>query len=121
MAGRITYETVDLELYRNDSYVFTFEVTDTEDDVVDMTGYEFFGEIRSSYDSETVLADFRFIETNVATGELTAIIDAAETDALVLPGGDGVYDIQIATDDATPLVHTVRRGAVTFAKDVARP
>jgi hypothetical protein len=124
MAGNITYETVDIELYRNDSYVWTFDVTDVDDVAVDMTGYTFNGEVRRSQDSVDVLADFRFVETNIATGELTAILDATEVGALEdsLPASlEGVYDIQIMSGDATPIVHTVRRGAVTFIEDVTRP
>lgn len=123
MAGNITYETVDIELYRNDSYVWTFDVTDVDDVAVDMTGYTFAGQVRRSPDSVDVLAEFRFIETSIATGELTAIIDAVDVGALEddLVNGVGVYDIQIASGDATPLVHTVRRGAVTFIDDIARP
>lgn len=118
MAGNIPYVTVDIELVRNDSYVWTFDVEDVDEEAVDMTSFTFDGHVRRSYDSDDVLATFRFDETNVATGELTAIIDAAETADLDFLGGSGVYDIQIASDDATPLVYTVRRGAVTFVKDV---
>jgi hypothetical protein len=124
MAGNITYETVDIELYRNDSYVWTFDVTDVDDVAVDMTGYTFDGQVRRTYDSADALAEFRFIETNVATGELTAILDPAGVtaiDADFPADGDAVYDIQIMSDDATPIVHTVRRGVVTFVDDVTRP
>ena len=123
MAGNITYETVDIELYRNDSYVWTFDVVDVEDEAVDMTGYTFTGQVRRSPDSVDVLAEFRFIETNIASGELTAIIDAVDVGNMEddLFNGRGVYDIQIMSGDATPLVHTVRRGAVSFVDDIARP
>ena len=114
MAGRIPRVTEDIELYRGDSYVYRFEVTDEDDTVVDLSTYTYAGMIRLTADGAQI-AEFTFDDAEAADGILTAIVDAVVTETIELPLGTGVYDIQV-TDAG--IVHTVRAGGVTLVKDV---
>jgi hypothetical protein len=74
--------------------------------LLDLTGYSSRGQIRKSYTASTA-TDFA-ISINVDDSELNASLTAAQTAAL--KPGRYVYDIEILSGDATPIITRVVEG-----------
>ncbi len=74
---------------------------------VDLTGYSPRGQIRKSY---TSLSAIDFSITIDDSDTLSASLTAAQTGAL--KPGRYVYDIEILSDDATPIVTRVVEGQI---------
>jgi len=75
---------------------------------INLDGYSARGQIRKSYTSSTA-TDFA-ISINVDDSELNASLTAAQTS--VLKPGRYVYDIEILSDDVTPIVTRVVEGQI---------
>lgn len=114
-------ETLDLVLKRGDSNQFSVTVTDADGAVLDLTGYSYIAQVRRSADSVTVVGTFTVDSAQEATGELKLSLPVAVTQNLdtTLPLG-GVWDLQISSPDATPILTTTHGGAVTVSDDVSR-
>lgn len=74
--------------------------------LLDLTGYSSRGQIRKSY-TASAATDFA-ISINVDDSELNASLTAAQTASL--KPGRYVYDIEILSGDATPIITRVVEG-----------
>ena len=86
-------------------FSFSVDLT-TATGSLDLTGHASRGQIRKSYTSSTA-TDFA-ISINVVDSELIASLTAAQTAAL--KPGRYVYDIEILSADATPIITRVVEG-----------
>jgi hypothetical protein len=75
---------------------------------VNLTNYTSRGQIRKSYTSSTA-TDFD-ISVNILENELVCSLTAAQTSAL--KPGRYVYDIEILSGDATPIVTRIVEGQI---------
>lgn len=71
---------------------FTIDVTDTNGDVLNLTGYSAAGQIRKSFSSSTAV-DFTATITNATSGELTLQLSNTQTNAM--KAGRYLYDVEI--------------------------
>ena len=74
------------------------DITDTEDNVLVLTGYTVAAQIRKTYDSTTAV-DFTGTVSNAALGEVTISLTPTQTNALV--AGRYVYDAEITSAGGT--------------------
>jgi hypothetical protein len=86
---------------------FTVDLSTTTG-AVDLTDYTSRGQIRKSYTSSTSV-DFT-ISINVSESELACSLTAAQTSSL--KAGRYVYDIEILSGDATPIITRVVEGQI---------
>ena len=74
------------------------DVTDTEDNILVLTGYTVAAQIRKTYDSTTAV-NFTGAVSNAALGEVTISLTPTQTNALV--AGRYVYDAEITSAGGT--------------------
>jgi len=86
---------------------FTVDLSTTTG-AVDLTDYTSRGQIRKSYTSSTSV-DFT-ISINVSESELACSLTSAQTSSL--KAGRYVYDIEILSGDATPIITRVVEGQI---------
>lgn len=73
---------------------FTIDVTDTNGDVLNLTGYSAAGQIRKSFSSSTAV-DFTATITNATRGEVTLQLSNTQTNAM--KAGRYLYDVEITS------------------------
>lgn len=73
---------------------FTIDVTDTNGDVLNLTGYSAAGQIRKSFSSSTAV-DFTATITNATSGEVTLQLSNTQTNAM--KAGRYLYDVEITS------------------------
>lgn len=87
---------------------------------VDVTGYTAHMQIRSSVDTEEVLADLSTENGGIVmggdTGSITLTIPATQTAGFTWNGG--VYDLEITSPDG--IVRRLVYGTVTVSKEITR-
>ncbi len=76
-------------------------VTDSEDQLVDLTNYTYRGQIRKSYSSSTAV-DFVITANTPANGELTITLTSNQTSNL--RAGRYVYDVEIESGNVVTRV-----------------
>ena len=81
-----------LTVDQGSTFSASIDITDTEDNVLVLTGYTVAGQIRKTYDSSTAV-NFTASVSNASTGEVTISLTPAQTNALV--AGRYVYDVEI--------------------------
>jgi len=95
-----------LFIYQGSDFNFSVDLA-TEGASVNLAGYSARGQIRKSYTSSTATD---FIITIDDSDTLSASLTAAQTGAL--KPGRYVYDIEILSGDATPIVTRVVEGQI---------
>lgn len=78
----------DITVYQGATFTLVLTITDDATPTpnpIDITGYTFRGQIRSTTSSDTVQADFSYSLTDPTNGEVTLTITAAETAGISLP------------------------------------
>jgi hypothetical protein len=80
----------DIELAQGETF-YTALTLDESEAVMDLTGYAFEGQIRATPESPTVLANFGFDESRLASGTVAITLSAAVTESL--PVRACVYDL----------------------------
>ena len=83
-----------LTVDQGSTFSASIDITDTEDNILVLTGYTVAGQIRKTYDSSTAVS-FSASVSNASTGELTISLTTAQTNALV--AGRYVYDVEITS------------------------
>lgn len=73
---------------------FTIDVTDTNGDILNLTGYSAAGQIRKSFSSSTAV-DFTATITNATRGEVTLQLSNTQTNAM--KAGRYLYDVEITS------------------------
>ena len=87
-----------LTVDQGSTFSASIDITDTEDNVLVLTGYTVAGQIRKTYDSSTAVS-FTASVSNATTGEVTIALTPAQTNALV--AGRYVYDVEITSAGGT--------------------
>ena len=97
---------------------FTAEVavSDTNGDILDLTGYTAEGQIRKTYTSSTSIAFTAAIESP-ASGNVNISLSAAQTGAM--KPGRYVYDVEITNDGGTTVTR-ILEGQVEVTPSVTR-
>jgi hypothetical protein len=76
-------------------------VTDSDDQLVDLTNYTYRGQIRKSYTSSTAI-NFVITANTPANGELTITLTSSQT--AVMKSGRYVYDVEIESGNVVTRV-----------------
>lgn len=113
-------ETLDLEIYRGDTFVKDLTILDSDGNPIDVTNYSFAAQIKRAATSETVIAEFYTEVVDGPSGLVTMILTASETATVPIPTTSWVWDFQSSSDAATPVVTTHFGGDVTVVSDVTR-
>jgi hypothetical protein len=79
-------------------YSATIDVTDTDGDALNLTGYTAAGQIRKTYSSSTKV-DFTAAIANASTGQVSLSLTSAVTDAM--KAGRYVYDLEVTSSSGT--------------------
>ena len=87
-----------LTVDQGSTFSASIDITDTEDNVLVLTGYTVAGQIRKTYDSSAAV-NFTASVSNASTGEVTISLTPAQTNALV--AGRYVYDVEITSAGGT--------------------
>ena len=87
-----------LTVDQGSTFSASIDITDTEDNVLVLTGYTVAGQIRKTYDSSTAV-NFTASVSNASTGEVTIALTPAQTNALV--AGRYVNDVEITSARCT--------------------
>ena len=104
-----------LTVDQGSTFSASIDITDTEDNVLVLTGYTVAGQIRKTYDSSTAV-NFTASVSNASTGEVTISLTPAQTNALV--AGRYVYDVEITSSGGT--VTRVLEGQVEVTPGVTQ-
>lgn len=100
---------IDLVVVQGKTWTLWFKVKDETGTVVDLRVVELRGQIRKSWNSATVVAEWEMVKTTPTEGEFKAVVPATVTESI--PCGDTirdpksqyVYDIEIEFPDGTVL------------------
>ena len=87
-----------LTVDQGSTFSASIDITDTENNVLVLTGYTVAGQIRKTYDSSTAVS-FTASVSNASTGEVTISLTPVQTNALV--AGRYVYDVEITSAGGT--------------------
>ena len=87
-----------LTVDQGSTFSASIDITDTEDNILVLTGYTVAGQVRKTYDSSTAVS-FTASVSDAATGEVTISLTPAQTNALV--AGRYVYDVEITSAGGT--------------------
>ena len=79
-------------------YSATIDVTDTDGDALNLTGYTAAGQIRKTYSSSTKV-DFTAAIANASAGQVSISLTSAVTDAM--KAGRYVYDLEVTSSAGT--------------------
>lgn len=101
---------MDWEVYRNDNTVMTLVLVDTNDAKLDLTDWEFSGQVRQFPTNNTVLDAFDIVKNE---NVLTIGLDSTNLDVM------NYFDIQ-GTNTNTETVSTILTGTIYVQEDVTR-
>jgi hypothetical protein len=87
-----------LTVDQGSTFSASIDITDTENNLLNLTGYTVAGQIRKTYDSSTAV-DFTGSVSNAVLGEVTISLTATQTNALI--AGRYVYDVEITSAGGT--------------------
>lgn len=119
----------DINVKQGATYALVLTIKDPNDDPIDLTGYEFRGQVRTSTSDPTVQANFEFEiqpQTGGTLGKVTATLTATETAGITLPENNRptrkittmIYDIESETVDGE--VTRWLEGAALISPEVTR-
>lgn len=113
--------TKDLAIYQGDTFILRLRLklstARNVNDYIDLTGCSVVAQIRSTEDSNTIIAPFTTVVENQTTNKGEVTISLANTTTTAMTQ-DGLYDVQVTFPDGT--VTTYLRGKVTLTKEVTR-
>lgn len=101
---------MDWQVYRNDNTVMTLVLVDTDDQKLDLTNWEFSGQVRQFPTNEIVLDGLDIIKNE---NVLTVGLDSTELDVM------NYFDIQ-GVNSETGTVSTILTGTIYVQEDVTR-
>jgi len=104
-----------LVIDQGSSFSASIDVTDTEGNILVLTGYSAAGQMRRTYSSSTAI-DFTSTIANAIAGTVSITLTAAQTNAI--KAGRYVYDVEITSSDGT--VTRVVEGQVEVTPGVTR-
>lgn len=106
----------DFDLHQGATFNRTIEVKDENGSAVDITGYTFASQIRTSALSGTVAGTFTITITSASAGRVTMTMTAAN--AALVPAQQCVYDLEM-TQDSGDVVRLLE-GYVNVIANVTR-
>lgn len=117
-----------MTINQGEDYLLTLTIEDSVPNPIDLTNYEFTGQIRSKASSTDILASFTITKLNQGTnpGELTIELSAATSSALTMDTStkakrkitEMAYDIE-SIESATDTVRWLE-GVVRMSPEVTR-
>ena len=87
-----------LTVDQGSTFSASVDITDTNDNILVLTGYTVAAQLRKTYGSSTAI-DFTASVSNATGGEITISLTPAQTNALV--AGRYVYDVEITSAGGT--------------------
>jgi hypothetical protein len=109
-----------LNVYAGDDRSFLLELLDSNDDPIDLTGYEFSAQWRKTRSSDSAF-DLVVEDTDLDSGTITLLVSGAISaeiaDTTTKDSITGVWDIQGVRDEETTTFIT---GSMKIGKDVTR-
>jgi hypothetical protein len=111
--------TLNIKLYRNDTFDVTFTWLDAQNVAIDITGYTAKFQIRKkelSVTSELSLTESAGITLGGTEGTVRVVITAAQ--AALAGFTKGVYDLELTSGGGA--VTTISQGSATVEEDVSR-
>tara|TARA_Y100000310_G_scaffold134218_1_gene133206 strand:+ start:720 stop:1052 length:333 start_codon:yes stop_codon:yes gene_type:complete len=104
-----------LTVDQGSTFSASIDITDTEDNILVLTGYTVAAQLRKTYGSSTAV-DFTASVSDAAMGEVTISLTPAQTNALI--AGRYVYDAEITSAGGT--VTRVLEGQIEVTPGVTR-
>jgi hypothetical protein len=101
---------MDWQVYRNDNTVMTLVLVDSNDVALDLTDWEFTGQVRQFPTNTTVLDSMDIVKNN---NILTIGLDSTNLDVM------NYFDIQ-GVNSVTETVSTILTGQIYVEEDVTR-
>ena len=101
---------MDWQVYRNDNTVLTLVLVDTNNVALDLTSWDFAGQVRQFPTNTTVLDAMNIVKN---ANVLTIGLDTTDLDVM------NYFDIQ-ATNSGTGTVSTILTGQIYVEEDVTR-
>lgn len=101
---------MDWQVYRNDNTVMTLVLVDTNDVALDLTDWEFSGQVRQFPETTTVLDSMDIVKN---ANVLTVGLDTTGLDVM------NYFDIQ-GVNDVSGTVSTILTGTIYVQEDVTR-
>lgn len=102
--------SMDWQVYRNDNTVMTLVLVDSNDVALDLTDWEFTGQVRQFPTNTTVLDSMDIVKNN---NILTIGLDSTNLDVM------NYFDIQ-GVNSVTETVSTILTGQIYVEEDVTR-
>ncbi len=106
--------TIDFDLVRGDSFAITLMFFDAAGEPLDVSAWDFAGQVRADPDDAAVLADFAIDDASAEDGII--VCSLAPEDTATFKTRFVNYDIQLTTDQG--FVRTAPRGRLNISKDV---
>lgn len=103
-------DSMDWQVYRNDSTVLTLVLVDSNDVALDLTDWEFTGQVRQFPTNETILDSMNIVKN---ANILTIGLDTTNLDVM------NYFDIQ-GVNEVTGTVSTILTGQIYVEEDVTR-
>jgi hypothetical protein len=103
-------DSMDWQVYRNDSTVLTLVLVDTNDVALDLTDWDFAGQVRQFPTNIEVLDSMNIVKNE---NILTIGLDTTDLDVM------NYFDIQ-GVNDVTGTVSTILTGTIYVQEDVTR-
>ena len=104
-----------LTVDQGSSFESTIDITDSENNPVNLTGYTFRGQIRKTYASTTSVS-FTITSTTPTGGSINLVLSAAQTSGI--KAGRYLYDVEIIS--STNIVTRVIEGQIEVTPRVTR-
>jgi hypothetical protein len=104
-----------LTVDQGSSFESTIDITDSENNPVNLTGYTFRGQIRKTYASTTSVS-FTITSISPTSGSINLVLSATQTSGI--KAGRYLYDVEIIS--ATNIVTRVIEGQIEVTPRVTR-
>ena len=104
-----------LTVDQGSSFESTIDITDNENNPVNLTGYTFMGQIRKTYASTTSVS-FTITSISPTSGSINLVLSAEQTSGI--KAGRYLYDVEIIS--STNIVTRVIEGQIEVTPRVTR-
>jgi hypothetical protein len=88
-----------IEVMQGSSYSLTFNITDSDSNAINISGYTFTGVVKSRHKNTGVLSFFSFQTGSITGGQMIMSLTSAQTAAM--PVGRSLYEIEAYPDTGT--------------------
>ena len=107
-------DITDLEIGQGETFHITLQLQQHSGSVVqylDITDYEFAGQVRENYSTDEIAAAFTF-DTSLAPESGSVSVTLTPQQTLSLSQREYVYDINMTTDDSPAVVRRILEGGL---------